>query len=81
MARSSMRQAPRHKHDRVLHTEPPEQRVQYCRDLSQASFGESGVSCIVTSANPTVQRISVILNHRALWMHESLFMEELRAKR
>jgi hypothetical protein len=28
-----------------------------------------------------LQRISVILNHRALWMHESLFMEELRAKR
>ena len=28
----------------------------------------------------TLQRISVILNHRALWMHESLFMENLRQK-
>ncbi|MDF2703254.1 MAG: hypothetical protein K0S10_2200 [Rubrobacteraceae bacterium] len=34
--------------------------------------------CVVLSIS---QRISVILNHRALWMPESLFMEELRAKR
>ena len=36
--------------------------------------------CNPISPWPARQRISVVLNHRALWMHESLFMEELRKK-